>query len=85
MIDELTVSMLDYFAAHASDADVESYRHLILKVSTVGTDANGCKRIVENCEPTGWRTAARFMHAASMVTMADRYRVNPPRRALGET
>ena len=59
------VTMRDWFAAHASDADIEALR-LRTKREQVRTDRWG-RREVGLFEPDNWRQIARYMHADLML------------------
>jgi len=57
------MSQLDYFAIHASDADVEAYRSKV--PNTTRREDNGM--ITQNAERDDWRALARYMFAQDML------------------
>ena len=61
------MSLRDYFAAHATDADVAAMRDLVPKCTKVKDDGNGTKRLFHGAEPDNWRALARYMHADWML------------------
>jgi hypothetical protein len=61
------MSMRDYFAANATDADVAAMRGSVPTCTKVKDDGNGMKRIVHGAEPDNWRALARYMHADLML------------------
>ena len=66
MIEGMTLR--DYFAAHASEADVESMRDKIDRPEQVLKDeATGRCQIIQGQLPPDWRSLARFMFADQMI------------------
>ena len=62
------LTLRDYFAAHASDADVDSLRHTVPKVQMFRSGYAGHRLVAEGCEPRNWRQLARYIHADRMLS-----------------
>jgi hypothetical protein len=61
------MTMRDYFAAKATDEDVQAMRHLVPPCDRVVGDGFGSKRVVLGCAPDNWRALARYLHADAML------------------
>lgn len=59
-------SLLDFFAALASEEDIKSVKHLVKETNQVRKDSNG-RCYTEWGIPNDWRQQARYLHAARMV------------------
>ena len=67
---EKGMGLRDYFAAHASDADVEALRDSVPRCTMVVDDGGfGNKRVMHNALPTNWRQIARYLHADRMLAV----------------
>ncbi len=64
MIRELTIR--DYFAATATDVDIENLKNEVLRVTEVRVEGTE-KRLVYNVLPDNWRQVARYIHADKML------------------
>lgn len=60
------MTMRDYFAAHASDGDIDEQLKRVPKVETVAGDASGYKTVIYG-SPINARQIARYMHADAMI------------------
>jgi hypothetical protein len=69
MIEGLTLR--EYFAAHASEADIESMRDKIGRPEQVLKNPDtGWHQIIQGQLPPDWRAIARFMFADQMMEAA---------------
>lgn len=63
---EVGMTLRDYFAAHASEEEIQAMANRIPTVECVKTRPGGGGEIV--CEkPVNWRQIARYMHADAML------------------
>ena len=61
------MSLRDYFATHASDADVAAARQHVPTCTRVRDDGNSMKYLSHGAEPEDWRAIARYIHADMML------------------
>ncbi len=56
----------DYFAAHATDGDIEALKDRVPRVSKIVGDSSW-RRMEHGHLPDDWRQIARYMHADAML------------------
>ena len=61
------MSLRDYFAAQATDADVATMRGRVPTVTKVRDCGDGRKTLHHNAEPDEWHQIARYLHADAML------------------
>ena len=61
------MTLRDYFAAKASDKDIDKMREFVPAVDKVKDLGDGNKRVFYGAEPDNWRQVARYLHADAML------------------
>lgn len=62
------VSLRDWFATHATEADIQAARHLVPMVTEVLNNFGPGPAFTEGrVEPKNWRQVARYLHADMML------------------
>lgn len=65
---ELGMTLRDWFATHATEADIQAARHLVPMVTEVLNNFGPGPAFTEGrVEPKNWRQVARYLHADMML------------------
>lgn len=65
---ELGMTLRDYFASHATEADIAALRRSVPMVDEVRNNFGpGPAFTVSRVEPENWRQVARYLHADMML------------------
>lgn len=60
------MSLRDYFAAHASEEDIQKESRALEEVFMIVTGGDGSKRTIM-AAPKNWRQTCRYLHADAML------------------
>ena len=68
---EFGMTLRDYFAAHASEGDIQKWANVVPNIEQVFDEGNGRKRL-GFAPPPNVREIARYMHADAMLAAREK-------------